>query len=111
MISPLNPSDRMFLNSMDRLADRMQVAQRQIATGLKMAHVSDDPDKVATLLQMRSDLESTQQTKSNLGLVKGEVDSGEQALESSVQLFEQARTLGAQGASGTLTAAARADLA
>jgi flagellar hook-associated protein 3 FlgL len=111
MISSLNPTDRMFLNSLNRLADRMQVAQRQISTGLRVAHVSDDPDQVATLLQMRANLDSTVQTQSDLGLVKGEVDAGEQALQTTVQLFEQARTMGAQGASGTQTAAARADLA
>ena len=111
MISSLNPSDQQYLNSLNNLADRMQTAQRQISTGVRLVHVSDDPDQVSTLLQARANLDAVQQTESNLSRTKAEVDSGEQALESSVQLFEQARTLGAQGASGTGTAASQADLA
>jgi flagellar hook-associated protein 3 FlgL len=111
MISSLRPSTQQFLNNLNGLNDRMQRAQRQISTGVRMARVSDDPDKVSTLLQVRSNLDSAQRIQSNLGLVKGEVDAGEQTLESAVQLFEQARTLGAQGATGTQTAAERAGLA
>jgi flagellar hook-associated protein 3 FlgL len=111
MISPLRPATQQFLNNLNNLNTRMQRAQRQISTGVRMAHVSDDPDKVSTLLQARASLDSVQQIQSNLGLIKGEVDAGEQALQTSVQLFEQARTLGTQGATGTQTAAERSVLA
>jgi flagellar hook-associated protein 3 FlgL len=99
------------LNNLNTLSDKMLIAQRQVSTGLKMVQVSDDPDQVSALLQARANLASAQQTLANLGLVKAEVDSGEQSLETAVQLFEQARTMGAQGASGTQSAATNADLA
>jgi flagellar hook-associated protein 3 FlgL len=73
-----------------------------------MARVSDDPDQVSTLLNARASLSAALQIQSNLGRVSAEVDAGEQSLQSAVQLFERARTLAAQGVTGTQTASARA---
>jgi flagellar hook-associated protein 3 FlgL len=108
MISSLKPSDQLFLNSLNRVADRMNQAQRQLSTGIRMARVSDNPDEVSTLLNARASLAGAEQIQSNLGRVSAEVDAGEQALQSAVQLFERARTLAAQGVTGTQTAAGRA---
>jgi len=47
----------------------------------------------------------------NLNGVKSEVDSASQVVQDSVSLLDQARTLAAQGASGTLNASARTTLA
>jgi flagellar hook-associated protein 3 FlgL len=88
----------------------MNRAQRQLSTGVKMARVSDDPDQVSTLLNARASLSAAQQTRSNLGRVSAEVDAGEQALLSAVELFERARTLAAQGVTGTQTASTRAEI-
>jgi flagellar hook-associated protein 3 FlgL len=93
------------------MADRMERAQRHLTTGLRMAQVSDDPDRVTSLLVARAHLEATQQIRENLGRVKAETDTAEQVLQHAVQLFERARTLGAQGATGTQTADARAVIA
>jgi flagellar hook-associated protein 3 FlgL len=108
MISSLKPSDQLFLNNLNRISDRMTRAQRELSTGVRMARVSDDPDQVSTLLNARASLAGTQQIQSNLGRVSAEVDAGEQALQTSVQLFERARTLAAQGVTGTQTASGRA---
>lgn len=107
MISPLNPSDQQFLNSLNRVADRMSRAQQMISTGVRMARVSDNPDEVSTLLNARASLAAAEQIQSNLERVTAEVDAGEQALQKAVELFERARTLGAQGVTGTQTAAGR----
>lgn len=111
MISNLNAFDQQFLNGLNRINDRMNKAQQQISSGSRMSNVSDDPDQVSTLLSARAALSSATQIQSNLGRVTAEVDAGEQALESAVQLFERARTLGAQGATGTQTADARSTIA
>ncbi len=108
MISSLKPSDQIFLNSLNRVSERMNRAQRQLSTGVRMARVSDDPDEVSTLLNARASLSGAQQIQSNLGRVSAEVDAGEQALQNAVQLFERARTLAAQGVTGTQTASGRA---
>ncbi len=111
MIPTLNPFDQQYLNNLDRVSDRMQKAQRQLSTGVRVEKVSDDPDQVSTLLSARASLSATTQIQTNLGRVTAEVNAGEQALETGVQIFERARTLGAEGATGTQTAAGRATIA
>jgi len=111
MVSNLTPSNQQFLDGLARISERMERAQKQVSTGVRFAQVSDNPDQVSALLEARAGLDTSQQVLTNLGRVKNEVDAGEQALQSAVQLFDQIQTLGAQGATGTETAAARADLA
>src|SRR5437764_12777481 len=111
MVSNLSPSNQLFLDSLNRIDERMQLAQRRISNGVRFEQVSDNPDQVSTLLQARARLDTSQQVLTNLGRVKNEVDAGEQALQSAVQLFDQVQTLGAQGATGTSSATVRAALA
>jgi flagellar hook-associated protein 3 FlgL len=107
MVPSLRASDQVFLNNLNRVQKRMAEAQARITTGLKVERPSDAPDQVSTLLATRSTLARTEQIQSNLGRVKAEVDAGEQALQNAVSLFERARTLGAQGVTGTQTASTR----
>lgn len=111
MLSPLNPSNLRFLNDLSRISDRMDRAQREISSGVRVAKVSDDPDQVSTILEVRASLNSNQQILSNLGRIKTEVDTGEQSMESAVQLFDKVQVLGAQGATDTQTADSRATIA
>ena len=111
MINPLTPSDQQFLTDINRISDRMERAQRDIATGKRIHTVSDDPDHVSTLLQARADLAGSQAIRDNLGRVKIEVDTGEQALQSAVSIFERIRTQGASGAPNLNSAETRATIA
>src|ERR1051326_6390020 len=111
MISNLDPSTQQFLDRLSQISERMQNAQRQISSGQRFTQVSDAPDSGSTLLALRASLSSAQQIQTNLGLVKIEVDSGEQALQHAVSLLDQVRTLGTQGTTDFATAAMRADLA
>lgn len=111
MISSLNPNTQQFLNDLNQISDSMQQAQSQVTTGLKVNQVSDQPDIISTLLATRASLSTSQQISSNLGRVKTETDSGEQALESAVTLFDQVQTLGASGVTSTATADTNATLA
>ncbi len=111
MLPVLNSSSQAFVSKMDEISRRMDRAQRQISTGLRVSSVSDEPDSVSTLLQTRADLASTQQIQSNLSRVKTEVDAGEQALQTTVSLVERARVLASQGVTGTATPELRQTLA
>ena len=110
MISSLNPSTQQFLNDLNQIGDSMQQAQNQVTTGLKVSQVSDQPDVISTLLATRASLSTSQQISTNLGSIKTETDSGEQALQSAVTLFDQVQTLGASGVTSTSTAATNATL-
>lgn len=111
MLSSLSPANREFLNQLNRISARMERAQRQISTGRKLTLASDNPDQIATLLTARAHLSAAAQIEANLGRLKAEVDTGEQALEAAVQLFERVRVLGAQGATFSQTPETRASIA
>ncbi len=111
MISSLDPTSQAFLTGIDQIQQRLETAQAQLTTGLKINNVSDDPSEIASLWQTRSNLDQIQQINSNLGQVQTEVNTGETALEGAVTLVERAETLGAQGASDTVDVNTRQELA
>lgn len=111
MISILSPASQNFLSGLNQIQLRLQNAQTQLTTGLKINNVSDDPTLIANLWQTRSQLTQVQQIDTNLGLVQTEVNTAESSVSSAVTLVERALTLGAQGATDTASASTRQDLA
>jgi len=99
----LDSSTQQFLMRLSDATRRMNRAQAEISSGKKFTSVSDNPDQVGTLLQTRAELQSCQQVEQNLGRVKTEVDTAEQALTSTDQILQDARTLGAQGSTSGVT--------
>lgn len=111
MINGIPPSAERFLLDVQRHQRRLDKAQRELTSGLKLTRVSDAPEQVSRLLTARNGLERVEQVQLNLGRVKTEVDTAESALESAVSLVERARVLGAQGSSGHQDAGTRAQVA
>jgi flagellar hook-associated protein 3 FlgL len=111
MVSSLLPSTQEFLNSVNRIANEMTMAQTQLSTGLKVNVVSDSPDVISPLLQAQANLSTAEQVSSNLGQVSTEVNTGEQALESATSLYDQVQTLSAEGTTSTQTPSGRAGIA
>jgi len=107
MISTLNPTNQAFVNSLAQINQQLNQDQLEMTSGVQMQQVSDDPDQVSELLQARAALSASQQISTNLTSVNTEVNTGEQALENAVQLFDQVQTLAATSATGTATAATR----
>jgi len=111
MISSLDPAAQSFLAGLGQIQQKMDTAQAQLTTGLAINNDSDAPDQIADLWQTRSNLDQADQITSNLNQVQTEVNTGESVLQSAVRLVEQAETLGAPGASDTVDANTRQDLA
>ena len=99
-----------FLSDMTRLNRRLEKAQFEITSGRRINFVSDSPNDVPRLLEMRSELNATGQVRTNLGRVRSEVDTAEQALQHAVSLMDRALTLGTQGASDVASADQRLTL-
>jgi flagellar hook-associated protein 3 FlgL len=99
------------LQDIARIAQRLEKAQTQITSGRRINVVSDSPDEISQLLATRSQLASTEQIHGNLNRVKGEVDAAESALEQAVNVMDRIAVLGAQGATGTISADNRMSLA
>jgi flagellar hook-associated protein 3 FlgL len=111
MISSLDASAQSFLMGLQQIQQRVQRAQQELTTGLKINNVSDAPDQIAELWQTRSSLSQVQQIQSNLGQVQTETNTAESVLQSATTLMDRAATLGAQGANGTTDAQTRQALA
>jgi flagellar hook-associated protein 3 FlgL len=97
MISGLDPVNEQFLASINSLQDRLNAAQLQLSSGLRVNKASDAPQQVGDIFQARADLSHATQIDQNLGLVKAQVDAADSALQQAVQLLDQAGTIGVQG--------------
>jgi flagellar hook-associated protein 3 FlgL len=111
MIPTLNPSKQQFIDNLGQINQQMQQAETQLSTGLSVNQPSDDPDEISPILQARADLSTTTQINTDLGQTSTEVNSGEQAMQTVVQLFDQVQTLGAEGDASTATASSNSGLA
>jgi flagellar hook-associated protein 3 FlgL len=107
MLSSLDSAAQSFLTGLDQIQQRLNNAQAELTTGLKINKASDSPGQVAELWQARSNLDQVQQTGSNLSRVQTEVNTAQSVLQTAVSLVERAQTLGAQGATDTATAQTR----
>lgn len=110
MLPPIDSSAQRFLADLERLQQRINRAQQQISSGLRVANASDAPDQLGDLLATKARLDHNAQIRLNLGRAKAEIDTAEQALESAVKVVERALVLGVQGANATQTPATRRTL-
>ncbi|HUA82540.1 MAG TPA: flagellin [Bryobacteraceae bacterium] len=111
IISALNSANQQFVNNLNGITQELNTDELNISSGVDMRNLSDNPDQVSSLLQVRAQLSATQQVSTNLGIVTTEVNTGQSSLQSAVQLFDQVQTLAAEGATGTQTASANSGLA
>ncbi len=111
MIKNVTGSDERFLSDLRSVSLRMDRVQRAVSSGKRITSASDDPDVLSTLMQTRTDIARLDQTKTNLGRVRTEVDAAEGALQQSVTLMDRVRTLAMTGASSIQTAESRQNIA
>jgi flagellar hook-associated protein 3 FlgL len=101
MINGLDPASEQFLASINSLQDRLNAAQLQLSSGLRVNKASDAPQQVGDIFQARADLSHATQIDQNLGIVKAQVDAADSALQQAVQLLDQAGTIGVEGNGST----------
>jgi flagellar hook-associated protein 3 FlgL len=99
MVNGFDPSAPRFLADLGRIQDRLQRAERQISSGLRVETASDAPEQVVQILRLRSRVDSNTQVQTNLTRVRAQVDTAEAAMRESVALLERAKVLAAQTAS------------
>jgi flagellar hook-associated protein 3 FlgL len=100
-----------YLADLNRTQDRLQRIQNQVTSGIRVQQASDDPAVVPEILQIQNDLNQNQQVQRNLGNVKAEIDTADTAMQTAVQIIENAIALAAQGITSTSTPQARSILA
>lgn len=111
MFNTVSTATNRFLADLSSLEKRLIKSQEQVSSGLRMQTVSDDPDQVSTLLQLKAQVAHNDQLKYNLGRVQTEVSSAEQAINNATSLMDSARQIATEGANGTTTIPTRTQLA
>ncbi len=111
MLSSINTSGQQFLDAMNNIQSRLNTAQQQISTGLKVNQASDAPDQLSPILQLHASIHANTDAQTRLGTAQAEVNAGAAALSSSVDLLQQASVLASEGLGVSQTAATRATMA
>lgn len=110
MIRTLDPGSGMLLATLRGTAARMEKAQREISSGLRVNSASDAPDQVGDILALRAALMSNQQIRVNLERSRSEAETADAALGRAVQVLDRAVSLAVAGA-GSLNESGRAAIA
>lgn len=103
MLDPIDSSSQQFLIAMDGLNQRLDRAQQQISSGLKIQTASDAPDQIGPLLQVRNNIAQNQQMQNNLATYKLEEDSAANALQQASSVLDSVKSLSATAVNGTLS--------
>jgi flagellar hook-associated protein 3 FlgL len=104
MISGLTPANDQFLASVDTIQTRLNQAQLELSSGLRVNKASDAPQQIGDIFQTRADLANATQAEQNLNLVKTQADAADSALQTAIQLLDNASTLGLEGGGDPSTA-------
>jgi flagellar hook-associated protein 3 FlgL len=83
-----------FLQDVGRAQERLQTAQRQVSSGMRVTKPSDDPAAAADIIRLSGEKTETAQYSKNLAFVKSKLQITEGIMETVQQLVERARTLG-----------------
>jgi flagellar hook-associated protein 3 FlgL len=111
MLSTISPAGQQFVNSINDTQSRLNIAQQQIATGLKISQPSDAPDQVSPVLQLHSAIQQNQDIQNGLNTAQTAMKASESALSSTIDLLQSAAVTATQATSTTQTADTRATLA
>lgn len=111
MIRSFDPTTERFLAGLAQTQQRAAKAMEEISTGYRVNHPSDAPDDITGILHLHADVTRTTQIQSNLGRLKNEVDSAQDALQTVVNILDQATVIGAQGLGLAMDATTRGALA
>ena len=106
MVSMLSASNQNFLAGLSSVEARILKDQQEVSSGLSLQQVSDNPDEVSALLQVKAQISHNTQLQYNLGQANNEVNSAEGAISAAVTLMDRARQIATEGASsltGTTT--------
>jgi len=96
---------------MNSASERMDRVQRQLSTNRRIDRASDDPTGAALAMQHRKNIAFEAQMRRNLENGTAFLNVTESALDGATELLQRARELTVQGATGTLGASEKTNIA
>src|SRR5579862_241383 len=109
MTPGINPSSEIFLNNLQQITNRINTAEQQLSSGLRVSQASDAPDQITSILQVRAQIAGVEQTQENLSNVTPQVGSAENAIQQAIQVLDTATSLATQSAGSLSTPSQRLD--
>jgi flagellar hook-associated protein 3 FlgL len=111
MISGLSPSNQQFLASLNILDNNISQADEQLSSGLRVNQASDAPQSLQDIFETRSELGQATQNAQDLTTIQGQVQTAGGAVQSAIELLNQAVTMGTEGASTSTSLTTQQSLA
>jgi flagellar hook-associated protein 3 FlgL len=111
MISGLSPSNDQFLASLNILQNNLSQADEELSSGLSVNQASDAPQSIQDIFESRAALGQANQSTQNLTTIQGQVQAADSAVQSAIQLLNQAVSFGTEGANAGTSQPAQQDLA
>jgi flagellar hook-associated protein 3 FlgL len=111
MISGLSANNAQFLASLNVLQNNLSQADEQLSSGLSVNEASDAPQSIEDIFETRSELGQATQTAQNLSTIQSQVQTAGSAVQSAIELLNQAVSLGVEGASTSTTLDTQQNLA
>lgn len=107
----INGANPQYLSNLQATQNLIQQATAQLSSGYRLQQVSDDPSAVNQIYEIETQIAVNQQTQKNLQGAQTELSAADTALQSSIAVVQSAISLAAQGASTSVSAQTRADIA
>jgi flagellar hook-associated protein 3 FlgL len=108
-------TENIRLNTIQRNLNRLSAAYTDVsgraASGLKLNKASDDPLGASYLSSIRTSLQQASTYRSNIGLMRSDVETAENAIAQAMELLNQGREAAMLGANDSLNAENRQALA
>lgn len=111
MTAGITPKAQLFIDAVNNIQNRLNVAQQQISSGLKVNEPSDQPDAISPILQLHAQIAQNQTLQQNLGTAQTTITAAEQALSSSINLLQNASVIATEATGTSQTTDTRAALA
>lgn len=92
-----------FLSNLSALEQRLDTANKQVSSGLRVQTVSDDPAVVSRIVQLNAQIDANSQVKTNLSQVQTEVNAAESSINTATTLLDRASQIATAGSSSTST--------
>lgn len=110
MLDPIDSSSQQFLLAMNSMNNRLNQAEQQISSGLKIQTASDAPDQISELLQVRSSIAQNQQIQNNLASYKLEEDTAANSLQQASTVIDNVKSAASTAVNGTLSPSMQTEL-
>lgn len=110
MISGVYANNGSFLADLSQVENRISQVNKEISSGIRVNQASDDPSAVASILAYQGQISEIKQVQTNLNSAQTEAQTADGALQTASTLMDRLVSLGAEGASSTSSASARAVL-